>query len=119
MLEIKILGKTPSKKNQLVRRKDGKGYFNPKGKEIADIVSQIKKQVGDIIPFDKPMVSMLFVCSRANTDIDNKATTIMDCLVKAGVLINDNLKHFTGPLTVTGKKGDYDGALIQIVPSEA
>ncbi len=37
---------------------------------------------------------------------------MLGCLVKSGLLINDGLKHFCGPVTVNDKKGEFDGAIV-------
>lgn len=117
MIQLTITGPIPSKKNQLMPRKGNKGYFNPKARELRGIVQQIVWQVGNIAPIDKPSITMDFTCSNARGDIDGKAVTVLDALVKSGLLINDNLKHFTGPLTIRGRKDIYDECVVQINPS--
>jgi len=116
-LRIEIAGKIPSKKNQLVPRRDGRGYFNPESRRLADIVAQICEVTGNLQPVSPSEIRIHLRLPRTNMDIDNRAVTIMDCLVKSGIIIDDSIRHFRGPLIVTGEKTDTnnEGASVTII----
>ena len=103
-MRIIIKGHIPGKKNLYLRSKNGRMFKNSALQaEIDAITRQILMQAGNIQPLVHPTIRAHFVCSDARSDIDNKWTTVQDCLVKAGVLINDNLKHLRGPITISGE----------------
>jgi len=113
-MQITITGPIPSKKNRLRPRKDRKGYFNPDKGRLQDIVYQILMQKGNTEPLNQPSIMVHFKCSNGRGDLDGKWTTLMDCLVKARVLVNDNLRHLPGPVTYSGEIADVDEATIII-----
>lgn len=47
-------------------------------------------------PVEHPDVTVRFFVSAAREDEDGMWTTVLDCLQKAGVLMNDNIAHFNG-----------------------
>lgn len=47
-------------------------------------------------PVEHPDVTVQFFVSAARQDEDGMWTTVLDCLQKAGVLVNDNIAHFNG-----------------------
>jgi Holliday junction resolvase RusA-like endonuclease len=111
MLRFTISGKIPSKKDQLKPRGrgiHGKGFYNPQTGRIRAIEQEIVYQLGNYEPIDKPTITMDFICSSGRSDLDNKVTTILDCMVKSGILVNDNLEHLPGPITFQGRKGNVD-----------
>jgi Holliday junction resolvase RusA-like endonuclease len=115
VIKLVLVGNVPGKKNSLMPRKDGKGYFNKRSvqSEINDLIWQIKAQYrGE--PLDCPTIKCTFHVSSQRGDLDNKYTTIQDALVKAGVLINDNIKHMRGPVEFVGVNSDEDTTILEI-----
>jgi len=98
-LTITVWGHVPGKKNSYgYSSRTGRRFVDPVMKrQINDIIIQIGSQAGNIAPFDNPAISYKLVCRDARGDRDNKITTLQDCLVKAGVLVNDNIAHLNGP----------------------
>jgi Holliday junction resolvase RusA-like endonuclease len=43
-------------------------------------------------------MSIQFFARDRRRDRDNLLTTVLDCLGEAGVIVNDNIKSFNGPL---------------------
>lgn len=116
---LKIMGKIPSKKNLLRRSKNG-GMFRDRAvaNQIAALTLQAKVQWQGRAPLDKPQIRALFIITDERGDPDNKWTTILDCLVDAGVLINDNFKHAPRPQVINWRKSqtDAEGVLVEIDP---
>jgi Holliday junction resolvase RusA-like endonuclease len=115
MIQLRLIGHVPGKKNRLMPRRDGQGYFNPRGtkKEIDALVWQIKAQYKGI-PYVCPAIKAVFYVSSIRGDLDNKYTTIQDCLVTAGVLVNDNIKNLRGPIRIEAVPSDTDLTVISI-----
>jgi hypothetical protein len=68
-------------------------------KLIDSLTWQAKTQWMGRDPLDRPKADVMFFVCDQRSDIDNKWTTVLDCLTKAGVLINDNVKHGPRPVT--------------------
>jgi Holliday junction resolvase RusA-like endonuclease len=114
---IKLQGPIVSKKNLLRRSKNG-GMFRDTAiaKQIEAITWQAKAQWGNREPLDRPKISAMFIVTDERSDIDNKWTTVLDCLVAGGVLINDNIKHGPRPQTIDWRKSviGEEGCLVEI-----
>ena len=112
---LQIHGKIPSKKNLLRRRKNG-GMFRVR--KVADridgITSQIAEAWGGREPMDRPALRAVFRIVDHRSDVDNKYTTVQDCLTKAGVLINDNTRHGPKPITIDWTEGEPEGVTIYL-----
>jgi Holliday junction resolvase RusA-like endonuclease len=83
----------PSKKNRNAPRKGG--FYVPRElrQELDSIELMIRSRWKDRDALTGANVSMHFQVSSFAGDMDNKATTLLDCLVKAGVLVDDNMSH--------------------------
>ena len=62
-------------------------------------------------------ISALFYVTDQRSDIDNKWTTVLDCLVKAGVLKNDNIKNGPKPQTIDWAMGKTEGVIVTVQES--
>ena len=113
MSTITLKGMIPGKKNRLRPSRSG-GYYYDRGdsKAIQALTWQAKAQ-WKRDPIDCPAIDAIIYCKDLRGDLDNKWTCLQDVLVKAGVLINDNLMHLNGPITIQGMVGD-EGAVISI-----
>jgi Holliday junction resolvase RusA-like endonuclease len=102
---VVINGPVPAKKNRWHRSGKGKMYFDQSGitEQIAAITWQARAQWGTRPPVINPEIFVTFYCKDLRGDIDNKLSTLLDCLVVAGVLADDNLKHLKGPITIRGE----------------
>lgn len=64
--------------------------------QIDSMTIQARSQWGKQAPVESPEISVTFYVARANKDQDGMYTTLLDCLQKAGVLVNDNIAHNNG-----------------------
>ncbi len=112
-MKIILRGPIPGKKNLLRRSRNG-GLFRDKNvsAQIELLRLQAMAQWIRKIPMDKPALAIHFTCLDQRADLDNKATTVLDCLVGAGVLVNDNLKHLPGPITISGEVGEEEMCIV-------
>ena len=101
-MRLTIHGHIPGKKNMYLRSKNGRMFKNRALQDQVDSITlQIITQCRE--KFVKPSITAHFVCPDARSDLDNKWTTVEDCLVQAGVIENDNLNHLKGPITISGE----------------
>lgn len=112
-IDLILFGHVPSKKNAY--RSHGKRRFKDPVilKQIEKLNQQIKDQV-DRIELSNPMIRAQFVVRDFRGDLDNKWTTIQDCLVEMGVLKNDSMAHVRN-FNVTGTKGKREHVRIRLV----
>lgn len=102
MWKIELKGKVPSKKNQLRPRKTKYGkityYKDTDTQSLIDALSfQIPANLRGM-KLKHPLMSFKFdVPTRGEAaDRDGKYTTILDILVKTGVLADDNIRNCNG-----------------------
>lgn len=102
MYKIVLKGKVPTKKNELRPRKTNAGkitYY--RDEETTSLINaltfQIPQELRDL-KLKHPLMSFKFdVPKRSDAaDRDGKYTTILDILVKTGVLIDDNIRNCNG-----------------------
>jgi Holliday junction resolvase RusA-like endonuclease len=112
---ISLKGNVPAKKNRWHRAKNGRIYFDQDGiaEQIASLTWQLKAQHKGK-PLSNPSMIITFYCKDNRGDIDNKLSTLLDCMVAAEVLQNDNMTHLRGPITIHGVKRADEGVDISI-----
>lgn len=108
-----ILGPTPAKKNRWHRGKNGGMYFDQTARnkmqegsiteQIAALTWQARSQWGARPPLIHPAMTLVFYVKDQRGDLDNMLSTTLDILKVAGVLRDDNMKHFKGPVTFWGE----------------
>jgi len=93
-MTLVLRGGVPSKKNSY-RRSAGGGMHRPANVKalIDSLVLQARNQWQGKPPLEGALVRMGFVVKDGASDLDNKLTTMLDCLVTAGVLRNDSIKR--------------------------
>lgn len=92
-----LYGHCPSKKNGWRSTGDGRMFIPEEMKaEIEVLTTQAVFQWPHTYPIEHPNVTVQFFVCAARQDEDGMWTTILDCLQKAGVLLNDNIKSFNG-----------------------
>ena len=103
-MHLIIRGAISGKKNRYGQTRTGR-RFKPRDvvENESSIVGQILEQAGNVSPFIKPCIVAHFVYSHRGKDLDNMWTMIQDCLVKAGVLNDDNLNNLDGPIVLTSE----------------
>lgn len=101
---IQIRGELPSKKNDRQIRRWGNrvGIGNSAEKEalMGALAWQVRAQWGSRKPLQHPRISFQLQVKHRRKDRDNLVTTILDVLVNTGVLVNDNIAHANGELTI-------------------
>ena len=112
--EITILGELPSHKNEKVatrrkRKKDtakgvaGTTYMGIRTKSaVKDAMDRAGLQIpGELrdLKLRHPDIEMFCVVGREDVDTDNIFSTVLDILVKYGVLADDNCRHCNGTKT--------------------
>lgn len=117
-IEIIFRGHIPSKKNSYSPRKDKPGFFkNSKLQTQLDrLALQIPGEYRDL-KLESPDLHFYFTYEKANWDTDNAMTTLLDLLVRYGVLKNDNIKSLNGLKVIhPAKRWYFDGCRIVIFP---
>lgn len=96
-----VKGNVKAKKNNkqmMLNRRTGKMFpmTDPKTTEyMADVVKQLKDQFKGMKITEYPIsVQLVFYYpTKHRKDLDNSASTILDCMTKAGVIEDDDVKH--------------------------
>jgi hypothetical protein len=98
LVELVIPGWVPSKKNLLKVTKAGHGYYDPEVKaRLVEMEDEVRAQWAGREPLVHPAIGMWFALASSRSDRDNKFTTVLDCLVKGGVLVDDCIRDSNGP----------------------
>ena len=93
---LTIKGFIPSKKNQY---KAGRGrIYIPEDVKVRllDIESQLRRQWHPRARVRHPNVLYRLVTHTDRQDKDNMVTTVLDCMKKAGVIVDDSIKEHNG-----------------------
>lgn len=93
---LTLHGHCPSKKNGWRMAGDRMVIPAEMKAQIEVLTMQALFQWGLRGPVNHPDVTVRFFVCAARQDEDGMWTTVLDCLQKAGVLVNDNIKHFNG-----------------------
>ena len=90
IVEIKLAGNIPAKKNSRINRSDGmsfpsRDFENWQKTALQNVRLQTRAT------FDNPvsLECIIYFATDARADLDNRVTSILDMLVKAGVLLDD------------------------------
>ena len=115
---IELRGHVPSKKNNLRPRKGG-GIMND-NKEVHALIDRLSMQVpGRVrdLNLESPDIHFHFFYQRANWDRDNACTTLLDIMVKYGVLKDDNVARCNGTITIhPAERAEEDSVKIILFP---
>ena len=108
-LEIKIMGRFPSKKNETRKGKYG-NFYNAKQPEIEAITWQLKKYK---FFSAKPIKASCIVNTHSRRqDFLNIIQTIFDCIQSAGIVKNDRQIVEIGDSGITFVKDKQEQAII-------
>ena len=100
-VRLVLHGHCPVKKNAWQRGTTGKMFLDSTvTKQIEALTLQILFQWGNVGPVEHPELTFSFFVHHARRDRDGMLTTVLDCLQAAGVLVNDNLAHANGRLSL-------------------
>lgn len=100
-MKLVIHGNVKSKKNNkrvMYNKKTGKPFIMTEKKTddyIKNAIEQLKEQFNGLKITEYPIaVQMVFYYqTKHRKDIDNSATTILDCMKEAGVIEDDDVQH--------------------------
>lgn len=112
---ITLRGPIPSKKSLYRRGKNG-GLFLDRAvvKTIDGLIIQAKA-AWHRPPIKHPHLSFELLVTSRRQDRDNILLTLMDVLVKAGVLVNDNIASCNGSVVLLpARVGSEEGARIEV-----
>lgn len=100
-MTLEIPGHVPSKKNLWGPRKGGGIVLNATARqEIQTLITYARIFWGPRKPISHPVLVIEFHVLHARADRDNKLSTILDVLQKAGVIVNDNIAHCNAQITL-------------------
>lgn len=123
MARIILEGRIPSKKNkQYIRRIRGRPSIamdEERKRQCEGLTWQMRKQWGNRKPVRHPRLTFSLWLRSGAQDRDNAITALLDCMVKAGVLEDDNVQRCNGEITIfpaikVGMNG-VEGAEIQVL----
>lgn len=98
--EITLLGAVIGKKNRLTVNRGGRFTYGGGTHEAMDRLGiQIPPDVRDL-QLKHPDLDVTFAVTDGKKDRDNSLTTIIDLLVRYGVIAQDNIAQFNGTITV-------------------
>jgi hypothetical protein len=132
---LKLTGPFPTKKNErgaAMRREDPKqaallDWMERSGRKVkrprkvtvfvkdetrialAAITAQLRVAWGNRPPIEHPDVVWRWTLKERRKDRDNLKTTVLDCMKKAGVIVDDNIARYNGHETVTPVEIDPAG----------
>lgn len=95
-MKLTISGTTPSKKNSRINTRSGRSFPSKRFTEWDSVaVPELQEQFKGLKITDYPItVTMVFYNGdKRRHDLDNQCSSILDTLVKAGVLEDDNQKY--------------------------
>jgi len=90
IVELKLAGNIPAKKNSRINRGDGMSFPSRDFENWQKIALQ-NVRLQTRTTFDNPvsLECIIYFATDARADLDNRVTSILDMLVKAGVLLDD------------------------------
>jgi Holliday junction resolvase RusA-like endonuclease len=97
---LTLRGHCPSKKNLWRRGRGQKAYLDRSAQAEIDSLVLQARSAWKRAPLSHPSVDVHIYTRSRRQDRDNIVTTLLDVLVKAGVLAGDNIAKFNGPVTV-------------------
>jgi len=90
---VTVRGYVPSKKNNYSRGKSGNVFIDDEMRQQLDSLEwQLRRQWGRRLPALHPKLTFRLITGNDGRDRDNWAQTLQDCMVRAGVLADDNIR---------------------------
>ena len=120
-VRLLLRGPVPSKKNNLRRGEHGNMFTRGDSTQtIGALIAQARSQYRDE-PIARAAVHCTFYVPTGRADGDNKLTTILDVLQKAGIIQNDNALRCPsgGYLCVIGESEERTEVEVWRLPNDA
>ncbi|HRJ06914.1 MAG TPA: RusA family crossover junction endodeoxyribonuclease [Candidatus Saccharibacteria bacterium] len=117
IVELKLAGNIPAKKNSRINRGDGmsfpsRGFTDWQKTAIANVRIQTQARFTGHV-----MIELIFYFGTlGRADTDNKTTSILDMLVKAGVLPDDYWESVAKTSYEAAYRPGRPGAFVRITP---
>lgn len=90
IVELKLAGNIPAKKNSRINRGDGMSFPSRAFEDWQKTaVANVRLQTRASFESPVSMEVIIYFATDARADLDNRVTSILDMLVKAGVLLDD------------------------------
>lgn len=91
MIELVLTGSVPSKKNQRINTKAGKSFPSKAYSDWQDTaITDVKRQTRARLIKTASIEVIIYFATLGKADVDNRLTSILDMLVEALVLHDDN-----------------------------
>lgn len=99
--ELQLWGEVPSKKNAYTPRANGRGMFKSAALDakINYLLLQIPPELRGL-KLLHPNITFSFTVPDRRRDRDNMAQCLLDAMVQAGVLANDNIASCNGRIVI-------------------
>lgn len=97
--KLTLRGPVPAKKNQWAPKAGGGMFLNREAAATIDsliVQARVQWRKFKAEPLTRAVVHCTFFIDNGRADGDNRQTTILDVLQKAGVIQNDNAKRLPG-----------------------
>ena len=100
-MKLVIIGNVKAKKNNkrvVYNKKTGKPFIMTDKKTtdyIKDAITQMREQFNghEITEYPISIQMVFYYQTKHRKDIDNSATTVLDCMKEAGVILDDDVLH--------------------------
>lgn len=97
-MNIVLRGTVPGKKNRRGIKAGGRGLYTPPEvkAQLASLQLQLQAQLGSLRGLRHPDLKICFHISNPGIDRDNAETALFDLMKKAGMIVDDSIRHFNG-----------------------
>lgn len=106
---LTVLGHIPAKKNEYSVGQNNIYIPDHVIVRLRDIERQLRKAWGMRLPLRHPDIEFHWTVCSDGKDKDNAWQTLQDCLVRAGVLVNDDIRNLNGEISL--KRAVVDATL--------
>lgn len=117
IVELKLAGNVPAKKNSRINRGDGMSFPS---RDFTDwqktAIANVRIQTQERFTGHVMIEFIFYFGTLGRADTDNKATSILDMLVKAGVLPDDYWESVAKTSYEAAYRPGRPGAFIRITP---
>ena len=116
--EMTLWGITKSKKNSYTPTRGGMFKNSALKAELDSLEQQVPGDMRDL-NLEHPDITFQFHSRSSRRDKDGLMTTVLDVLKRCGVIVDDNISHCDGTLTILPSViGDEDSAHVTIITKE-
>lgn len=115
MIELVLTGNVPSKKNQRINTKEGKSFPSKAFSDWQDTaITELRRQTRQRFRVQVSVEVIIYFATLGKADVDNRLTSILDMLVEALVLRDDNWQSVPIMKVQAEYRARQPGAFIRI-----